>query len=94
MSGSHQRNAAVKDNAELFQTLQSLVDAWCDRRCLGALRAILRGYPLFSRLTDGWNELLVALQDVRAFARGELTEAERASVENCIRAVDSVVHRS
>src|SRR5713101_6555203 len=32
----------------LFETLQNLVEGWCDRRCLRALRAILRGYPLTS----------------------------------------------
>jgi len=83
----------VRDNAELFRTLQSLVDAWCDRRCLVALRHILQGYPLGSPLGDGWGQLLIALQDVRASARGELTEAERATVDDCIRAVDDALHR-
>lgn len=84
----------MENNAELFRALQSLVDAWCDRRCLKALRHMLHGYPLTSPLTDGWADLLVALQNVRAFARSELTEAESASLENCIRAVDNVVHRT
>ena len=82
----------MRDNAELFRTLQSLVDAWCDRRCLVALRFILQGYPLGSPLRDGWGQLLVALQDVRASARGELTEAERATVDDCIRTVDKALH--
>ena len=60
----------------LFETLQNLVEGWCDRRCLRALRAILRGYPLTSPSTDGWAELLTALQDVRSFAGSELTDAE------------------
>ena len=77
----------------LFATLQRLVEAWCDRRCLRALRAILRGYPLTSPLTDGWAELLTALQDVRAFARSELTEAERTTVDDCIRVVEAALHR-
>ena len=71
-----------------------LVAAWCDRRCLKALRAILAGYPLSSPLTDGWGDLLRALQDVRAFAPNELTEAERLTVDDCIRAVERVVHRA
>lgn len=70
------------------------MEAWCDRRCLRALRAILRGYPLTSPLTDGWGELLIALQDVRAFARDELTDAERPIVDACIGVVDRVVRRS
>ena len=83
----------MEKNAELFRTLQSLVDAWCDRRCLSALRYVLKGYPLTSPMTDGWAELLTALQDVRAFARTELTEQERIMVDDCIRAVDRVVYR-
>jgi hypothetical protein len=30
---------------------------------------------------------------VRASARGELTEAERATVDDCIRTVDNALHR-
>jgi hypothetical protein len=75
----------------LFATLQALVEGWCDRRCFRALRAILRGYPLSSPLTDGWGDLLAALQDVRAFAQAELTDAERTTVEECIREVDRAV---
>ena len=83
----------MEKNAELFRTLQSLVDAWCDRRCLSALHYVLKGYPLTSPMTDGWAELLTALQNVRAFARTELTEQERIMVDDCIRAVDRVVYR-
>jgi len=67
------------DEQELFQTLQRLVEVWCDRRALQALRCILRGYPLANRLTDGWAELMTALKDVRAFAREEITPEEIAS---------------
>jgi hypothetical protein len=73
--------------------VQFLVTGWCDRRCLKALRAILAGYPLTSPLTDRWGDLLRALQDVRAFAREELTETERTTVEECIRAVERVLYR-
>jgi hypothetical protein len=73
---------------QLFASLRHLVESWCDRRCLRALRAVLRGYPLVSPLTDGWGELLLALQDVRAFTRDELTEDERQSVDDCIRTVE------
>jgi hypothetical protein len=83
----------MDEREQLFQNIRGLVEAWCDRRCLRALRAILRGYPLTSPLTDGWGELLIALQDVRAFARDELTADERTAVEDCIRVVDRVVHR-
>jgi hypothetical protein len=76
---------------QLFNTIRSLINAWCDRRCLRALRAILRGYPMTSPLTDGWGELLLALMDVRAFARDELTQGERASVDDCISTIERVM---
>jgi hypothetical protein len=81
------------DSADLFNAIQTLVEGWCDRRCLKALSRILGGYPLSSPLGDGWGDLLIALQDVRAFAQSELTDADRTVVDECIRAVDSVVHR-
>jgi len=28
----------IEDNAQLFATVQKLVEAWCDRRCLRAAR--------------------------------------------------------
>ena len=84
----------AEDTKKLFETLRSLFDAWCDRRCVGALRAFLRGYPLASPLTDGWIELSNALKDVRAFARPELTEAERGTVDDCIRAIDRIIYRT
>jgi hypothetical protein len=83
----------IASNDDLFRKLQGLVEGWCDRRCLRALRAILHGYPMTSMLTEGWGELLIALQNVRAFAREELTEDERSTVEECISAVDRAVHR-
>ena len=82
------------DSAHLFNTIQTLVEGWCDRRCLKALRAILHGYPLSSPFTDGWGELLTALQDVRAFARDELTDAERPILDDCIKGVERVVYRT
>jgi hypothetical protein len=83
----------IENNEQLFASIQKLVEAWCDRHCLGALRRILPGYPPTSPLTDGWGELLIALQNVRAFARNELTADEQEVLEECIRAVDSAIHR-
>ena len=77
-----------------LDAVRDLVGAWCDRRCLKALRAVLAGYPLSSPFTDGWGDLLKALQDVRAFAQDELTEAERGTVDECIRMVERRVYRT
>jgi len=81
------------DPAELQQDVGKLVDAWCDRRSLRALREILAAYPLVSPLTDGWAELLKALEGVRAFARDELTDDETERVERLIGATSAIVNR-
>ena len=79
---------------QLFDTIRQLINAWCDRRCLRALRAILSGYPMTAPLNDGWDELLRALLDVRAFARDELTQGERAFVDQCITTIERVMPAS
>ena len=84
----------IEDNKQLFNNLQRLVEAWCDRRCLRALRNILPGYPLISPLSDGWSELLIALQDVRAFARDELTAEEQEIAGGLHSSGRSAVHRT
>ena len=74
----------LETNEELFKVIRSLVEAWCDRRCLSALRRILAAYPLSTLSTDSWCELGIALQDVRAFARNELTGPELELVNDAI----------
>ena len=81
------------DPLELHQDVGKLVDAWCDRRSLRARREILAGFPLVSPLTDGWAELLNALESVRAFARDELTDDEAERVQQLIGVTSAIVHR-
>jgi hypothetical protein len=83
----------MQATSELLSDIGDLVNAWCDRRCFEALRAILQGWPLVGGLTDDWGNLLDALEKVRALAGGELTEPERARVEDAIHDVGRVVHR-
>ena len=77
--------------AKIIEQIDRLVAAWCDRRCLRALRAVLSGWPLSGGLTDNWADLLDALEKVRAFARNELTEDEARAVEDLIHDVQRVV---
>ena len=77
----------ISTNEQLLDTLQRLVEAWCDRRCLRALRDVLAGYPLPSPHTDGWGALYEALRRVRASDRDELTDAEVELVDDLIAAV-------
>ena len=72
----------------LPERLKTLVDGWCDRRALAPLRHMLRGYPLVTGLSDEWHELRAALRNVRGLADGELTAAERESVEQALRDVE------
>jgi len=84
----------MKPNPEaptLLKRVDSLCNAWCERRCLGALRYLLPAWPLTSPLTDGWGELGIALQNIRAFARNELTPQELSELEQLIRDVDHIV---
>jgi hypothetical protein len=78
---------------EIDERVSRLADAWCERRCFGALRAILAGWPRTGGLTDDWASLGEALKAVRAFASNELTAAEMDDVEKLIVAVDQLVYR-
>ena len=44
-----------------------VIDAWCGRRELRPLGALLPGYLAFNDLTDGWAYLLEALDKVRMY---------------------------
>lgn len=78
---------------EVARKIECLVDAWCERRCLRALREVLRSWPLSSGLTDEWAQLLDALEKVRAFARAELTDAELIELDALIHEVGGFVYR-
>lgn len=70
-----------------------LVDAWCERRCLRALREMLAGMPVASGLTDEWEQVREALVAVRAFAAYELMPDELATLERLIADVDALLAR-
>jgi hypothetical protein len=84
--------ATFNSNEEFFSALRTLIEKWCDRRCLKALHSILGAYLAFNGLIDGWGELHIALQDVRAFARTELQADEPERLDDLIRAADDASH--
>jgi hypothetical protein len=86
--------AEISSNEELFEILNKLIDGWCDRRALNALRLILPGYFAFNGLTDGWEFLHEALRDVRAFCRDELTHGEQVEIGRAIVAVQQVIDKT
>ena len=50
------------DNEAFFAELRSLIDGWCDRRCLRPLGIVLPAYNSFNGMTNAWNDLLTALR--------------------------------
>jgi hypothetical protein len=84
-----------KESTEsIIKSVDALVDAWCERRNLTLLKYILKGYPLSSGLTDDWANLLESLENVRAFGRNELTEAETITVNELIGSISRIVYRN
>lgn len=71
--------------------LNTLIEAWCDRRELRPLALFLPAYTANAGLTDDWARVLEALYDLRA--RGRLPEAEAAEVERVIPLVEQMVYR-
>ena len=72
--------------------IAALVDRWCDRRDLRALRLILDGWPRVSGLTDEWGRLMEALRSLRADR--QLPEDELATIERVLVDVERIVYRS
>ena len=65
---------------DLFKTLDTLIDGWCERRALKPLGYLLRKYPGPLAHTDQQFELLDALKDVKGLCYHELTPDERRLV--------------
>jgi hypothetical protein len=69
-----------------------LIDSWCERRALSCLRHLLPSWP-HNGLTDGVAGLKTALENVRPFARDELTDDEKIIVSRAIQALDTALAR-
>ena len=81
-----------KNDEELFKKIDELINSWCERRALGALRFILNAYPLHNNLTDGWFALLNALKDIRNIEEECLIEEETEIVRDMIQSVEKALH--
>jgi|WetSurMetagenome_2_1015567.scaffolds.fasta_scaffold797118_1 hypothetical protein len=77
---------------EANKIVSELIDAWCERRAIRALRILLPAWP-HNGLTDGVAELADALRGVRARARTELTDEEVAQLSTALGTYDRVVHQ-
>jgi hypothetical protein len=77
---------------EANQAVARLVDEWCERRALRALRHILPAWPP-NGMTDGYCELVDALEKVRAFAGQQLTSDEELALHEAIWAYQQALQR-
>jgi hypothetical protein len=93
LSLSEKANIQIRTQDDLFKTIDKLINSWCNRRCLGALRCILKGWPLISGLTDDWARLMTSLQDVQAFARNEIDNLELELIQKCEAFTNRIVYR-
>jgi hypothetical protein len=80
-------------NDAFFTELRSLIDAWCERRSLKALAAVLPSYVAINGMTDGWGELHVALRSIGTLHRDLLTPSEQAAIDRLARAAADIVSR-
>jgi len=60
----------------ITQTLDTLIDCWCERRAIRPLQRLLPAYPAPLAHTDQKHQLLEALRDVKGLCRSDLTENE------------------
>lgn len=81
----------MTSTAVLVATIDSLVDGWCERRNLKALRYILAAWPSSLALTDDWEDLCEALRNVLALAHRDLSAAEINAAEEAIVAIDTAL---
>jgi len=70
--------ADVSESIEfnLFETLDGLINDWCERRALSPLRYLLRAYPEGLGRTDQQFQLLEALKNLKSRCRDHLTPEE------------------
>jgi hypothetical protein len=78
-----------RTNADFVEEMNSLVESWCDRRDLTALRQILQGWPLGSGLTDDLARLASALHSLAGMQH--LPEEERRIVKRLWVEADSAL---
>lgn len=70
--------------AAVHAILSDLIDGWCERRALMPLRYVLPVYPFAVSLTDEWQQLYTALEDVEALCRDHLDTDERQNLNQAL----------
>jgi hypothetical protein len=78
---------AYTSNDEFFRDMRSLIETWCDRRCLYALATLLPAFTSFNGMTDGWGELVVVLERL-TLSKDTLSDDERKTVAGLAQAAE------
>jgi hypothetical protein len=84
-------DAKVDINAEV----KALLEAWCDRRCYGAICILYRAYRSINGLTDGWGDFLAGHKRLRNLCKEEnsgVTELEAAKVQMLVGVVSRAMN--
>jgi hypothetical protein len=77
---------------DVISAVAQLIDQWCERRALRALRCVLQAWP-YNGLTDGAALLMDSLEKVRAFAGDELTKEEGETLDDVVSALQRAVYQ-
>jgi hypothetical protein len=73
---------------DVCQTLDLLIDRWCERRALRPLQLLLRAYPGPLLHTDQKCHLLDAMRDLKGLCRNELREDELRMLIEALNALE------
>lgn len=76
---------------QLGDTINNLINQWCERRALGPLSAILCVWPMPNGFTDEWHALRDALRHIRAGHGKSLPREELSSINGAISLVDQAL---
>jgi tRNA C32,U32 (ribose-2'-O)-methylase TrmJ len=74
------------------QTLDKLIDGWCERRAIRPLQRLLPAYPAPLFHTDQKHQLLEAMRDVKGLCRANLTEDELRMLIELINTLEDSLH--
>jgi hypothetical protein len=88
-------DAVDENKIDAIAEVQSLLEAWCDRRCYKAICILYGGYSSINGLTDGWGDLLQSLKCLRNLSKEErsgILETEAAKVRLLIGVVSRALN--
>lgn len=80
------------ETEDILNRVNNLVDAWCERRNIIALKYVLQGWPLAQGLTDEWVNLLESLKMVRDWGSSSVTPEESETIRRLINEIDAMLN--